>query len=79
MVNHELITLLTDEKLDIDAALRGSGDGIQQRFVRNEIWTGDRQPTLCRVDERIEQAQVVLVREAGSAGTTWHSTSRSRR
>ncbi len=47
MVNHELITLLTDEKLDIDAALRGSGDGIQQRFVGNEIWTGDRQPTLC--------------------------------
>jgi hypothetical protein len=42
MVNHELITLLTDEKLDIDAALRGSGDGIQQRFVRNEIWAGDR-------------------------------------
>jgi hypothetical protein len=30
MVNHELITLLTDEKLDIDAPLRGSGDGIQQ-------------------------------------------------
>jgi hypothetical protein len=24
MVNHELITLLTDEKLDIDAPLRGS-------------------------------------------------------
>lgn len=69
MVNHELITLLTDEKLDIDAALRGSGDGIQQRFVRNEIWAGDRQPALCRVDERIEQAQVALVREAGSA---WH-------
>ena len=69
MVNHELITLLTDEKLDIDAALRGSGDGLQQRFVRNEIWAGDRQPALCRVDERIEQAQVVLVREAGSA---WH-------
>ena len=33
MVDHELITLLAHEELDIDTALRGCRDGTQQACI----------------------------------------------
>ena len=68
MVNHELITLLTDEELDIDTALRGGCDRVEQRIIRHKVRAGDREPTLRGVDQRVEQSKVVLIRETRSAG-----------
>ena len=59
MVDHELVTLLTDEELHVDAALGGRGNGVQQGLVGHEVGTGDRQSALCRVDQRREGPQVV--------------------
>ena len=77
MPDHELVGLLADEQLDVDAALGGRGDGVQQRLVRDEVrdWSA-RAAAWRRVDQRGEQPQVVLARRSpGRSGTTWHATS----
>ena len=71
MVNHELITLLTDEELDIDTALRGGCDRVEQRIIRHKVRAGDREPTLRGVDQRVEQSKVVSSGKPGPLGTSY--------
>ena len=67
MRHHELLTPLTDEQLDRHPPLRRGGDRVQQRVIRHEVGAGDRQPVLRPVDQRVEQPQVVLIREPRTA------------
>ena len=58
--DHELVALLADEELDVDPSPGSGGDGVQQRLVGHEVRAGQRDAPLGRVDQRGEEAQVVL-------------------
>ena len=68
VVDHELVSGLADEQLDVDAALGGRGHGVEQGLVRHEVRAGDGDPALGRVQQGRERAQVVLGGEPRTAG-----------
>ncbi len=68
MVDQELIALFGDEQLHIHATLGRRGDGVEQGIVGHKVRAADGNPVLGRVDQGVEQAQVVFGDEPGAAG-----------
>ena len=63
MEHERLIADLRDEELHVEPALRGRRDRVQHRLVRHEVRRADLNLLLRRVQQRVEEPQVVLALE----------------
>ncbi len=67
MIHHRLVTDLGHKQLHVEPTLRRGGDGVEHRLVGHKVRTRNNDAFLRRVEQRVEQPQVVFTLEAGTA------------
>src|SRR5438094_557857 len=70
--DEDLVDLMGDDEMDIDAAHDGSLDGLRERLAGDEIRRGENDAALGGMRERDDEVEVVQMRVTGA---TWNCDS----